>query len=163
MELTGRLNSCKVPLDGLESPERHRQSLVGEVSETVGVGLEAPVDLVEGPDLRRWLHRAGPHRLPGLARIWLAKARLERARWARDPEPVLRLLARLRGELRREHPLSQEELAVDGRDLISLGLKPGPEFGEILGSLMEQVLEDPSLNQRDRLLRAVEAWLAREG
>ena len=34
MELTGRLNSCKVPLDGLESPERHRQSLVGEVSET---------------------------------------------------------------------------------------------------------------------------------
>ena len=40
-----------------------------------------------------------------------------------------------------------------------MGLRPGPEFGEILGSLMVQVLDDPALNERDRLLELVEARL----
>jgi tRNA nucleotidyltransferase/poly(A) polymerase len=142
---------------------RFSNAEIRDVSELVGVGLEPPLGLEDGPALRRWLHRAGPQRLPILARIWLAKARLDQARWDRPPEPVLEIISRLRGELRKGPPLLPEELAVNGRDLISLGLRPGPEFGVILGFLLEQVLEDPSLNQRERLLKLVEARLDREG
>jgi tRNA nucleotidyltransferase (CCA-adding enzyme) len=58
--------------------------------------------------------------------------------------------------------LRTEDLAVDGRDLIALGLKPGPRFGRILDALMERVLEDPGLNRRASLLALVEEGLDRE-
>jgi len=43
-------------------------------------------------------------------------------------------------------------LAVDGHDLLVLGVPPGPRVGEALDYLLERVLDDPSLNTRDRLL-----------
>jgi tRNA nucleotidyltransferase (CCA-adding enzyme) len=54
------------------------------------------------------------------------------------------------------------ELALDGRDLIALGLKPSPRFGTILEGLMQRVLGDPSLNRRDRLLSLVELEIGEE-
>ena len=58
-------------------------------------------------------------------------------------------------------PLSVGELALDGRDLIALGLKPGPAFGRILDALLDWVLEDPDRNEADRL-RARVAELAED-
>lgn len=46
-----------------------------------------------------------------------------------------------------------KDLAIDGRDLIKDGMEPGPQMGQILSSLTEQVIEDPTLNDRDTLLR----------
>jgi tRNA nucleotidyltransferase (CCA-adding enzyme) len=82
---------------------------------------------------------------------------LDRLHWQADPSPVLDLLHRLRAELRAGIPLRVEDLALNGRDLIALGLKPGPRFGEILEDLMDRVLQDPSLNTRDRLEELVES------
>jgi hypothetical protein len=36
-----------------------------------------------------------------------------------------------------------------------LGLKPGRKVGEALGYLLERVLEDQALNERDKLLALV--------
>jgi tRNA nucleotidyltransferase (CCA-adding enzyme) len=52
---------------------------------------------------------------------------------------------------KRGDPLTRAELAVNGRDLESLGLK-GKRIGEMLGVLLERVLEDPGANSRERLL-----------
>ena len=38
-----------------------------------------------------------------------------------------------------------------GDDLLALGLR-GPEVGRILDTLLERVLDDPALNERERLL-----------
>jgi len=135
---------------------RYSNAEVREVSELVGIGAEPPLDLSDPPGLRRWLHRADPDRLRSFGRIWLGKARLDQLRWGMDPAPVLDLLRRLRGELLGRPPFRLEELALNGRDLIALGLKPSPRFGEILAHLMDQVLEDPNLNTRGRLLALVE-------
>jgi len=43
-------------------------------------------------------------------------------------------------------------LAVNGRDLIAIGFKEGPELGSILSALHEEVLDDPNLNQKETLL-----------
>ncbi|MCO6430483.1 MAG: HD domain-containing protein [Deltaproteobacteria bacterium] len=43
-------------------------------------------------------------------------------------------------------------LAVDGNDLIALGIKPGPALGRILKALESVVIEDPELNVKDLLL-----------
>lgn len=45
------------------------------------------------------------------------------------------------------------DLAIGGRDLIDeLKLTPGPQLGEILRALLEEVVEDPKRNRRDALL-----------
>ena len=134
---------------------RFSNARVREITELIGMGLEPPLDLSDPPGLRRWLHRAGPDRLRSFGRIWLGKARLDRIRWGEDPGPVLDLLRRFRGELLGRPPLRVEELALNGRDLIAWGLEPSPRFGEILDHLMDRVLEDPSLNTRDRLMELV--------
>ncbi len=141
---------------------RFSNAEVREVTELIGVGPEPPVHLVSPPDLRAWLHHADPSRLPSFLRIWLGKAKLDVARWNRDPGPVLALVGRLRTQVQAQPPLRTEDLAVDGRDLIAFGLKPGPEFGRILDTLMERVLEDPSLNEPDTLMALVEKDLAGE-
>jgi tRNA nucleotidyltransferase (CCA-adding enzyme) len=58
-------------------------------------------------------------------------------------------------ELGSPHRLS--DLAVDGTDLIELGYTPGPELGRALSELLDEVVEEPSLNRRETLLaRAAE-------
>ena len=52
------------------------------------------------------------------------------------------------------------DLAIGGKDLIELGLKPGPLFGEILEHLKDRILDDPSRNNRDWLIGEVKRYLA---
>lgn len=49
--------------------------------------------------------------------------------------------------------LSIKDLAINGGDLKELGIKPGPEMGEILKTLLAEVLGHPSNNQKDILLK----------
>ena len=62
----------------------------------------------------------------------------------------------MRAVLRSCPPLVVGDLAIDGRDLIALGLKPGPVFRDVLQQLLDWVLEEPSRNERDGLLLRAE-------
>lgn len=49
--------------------------------------------------------------------------------------------------------ISTNQLAISGHDIMTeLGLKPGKEVGDILRSLLERVIDDPGLNEREALL-----------
>jgi tRNA nucleotidyltransferase/poly(A) polymerase len=55
---------------------------------------------------------------------------------------------------------SVKDLAIDGRALMQdLGMKPGPDLGRILKALLEEVVDDPSKNQREALLERARALL----
>lgn len=56
------------------------------------------------------------------------------------------------GILERGECTSLKGLAVNGRDLIELGVKRGAEVGEGLEMLLYKVLENPNLNERETLL-----------
>jgi len=61
---------------------------------------------------------------------------------------------RIEGVLAARQALTLSDLKIRGEDVMrELGLPPGPRVGEVLGWLLEQVVEEPSLNERDRLLR----------
>ena len=51
----------------------------------------------------------------------------------------------------RRDPLTRGDLAVSGRDLQALGAQ-GPRVGELLVTLLDRVLDDPALNERETLL-----------
>ncbi len=53
-------------------------------------------------------------------------------------------------------PISVKMLKVDGEDIMdALRVPPGPKVGLILNTLLAEVLDDPTLNQRDLLLGRV--------
>lgn len=101
------------------------------------------------PVLRRWIRLVGPEFLPDLFRLRIAHLRAR-------PSPTreaahLALIRQVRRMLRAAPPLELADLAIGGAELRELGIPAGPLYGEILRDLLEQVLDDPSLNTRDRL------------
>ncbi|MCR5234469.1 MAG: CCA tRNA nucleotidyltransferase [Lachnospiraceae bacterium] len=48
--------------------------------------------------------------------------------------------------------LSIKELAVSGSDLIAAGIKPGPQLGDILDEMLNEVLDEPSHNTNEWLM-----------
>lgn len=135
---------------------RFSNAEIRKVTALLGVGLEPPLHLKSPAGIRHWFFRAGPERFRDFVRIWTAKARVDQLRLGRDSAPVVDLIRRMRGELAKAPPLNLEDLAVNGRDLIAIGLKPGPHFSDILDGLMEKVLDDPGINSKERLLSLLE-------
>ncbi len=52
--------------------------------------------------------------------------------------------------------LSLKDLAVNGQDLIAIGVPAGKEIGRILQELFQTVLDDPAMNTRNKLLNVAE-------
>jgi tRNA nucleotidyltransferase (CCA-adding enzyme) len=100
--------------------------------------------------VRRWIRRVGEENVWDLYRIHLADWRGNPKRG--DPEPLVAMYRRVRAALREEHALKRADLAIDGRDLMALGIEAGPAVGEILEALLQRVVEEPSLNTRERLV-----------
>ena len=55
--------------------------------------------------------------------------------------------------------VSLKQLAVNGKDLIALGAKPGKQIGELLELLLKQVLLQPQKNDKEILLECVRQFL----
>ena len=55
--------------------------------------------------------------------------------------------------LARKDAVTLKDLAISGNDLIAEGMPPGRQIGETLSALLERVLDDPSLNTREILLK----------
>lgn len=72
---------------------------------------------------------------------------------ADDPEikKISNLYLRAQQIMRNRDPLSAGELAVNGDDLMAMGFR-GKEIGSILAALLKEVLVNPSLNNREKLL-----------
>jgi tRNA nucleotidyltransferase (CCA-adding enzyme) len=57
-------------------------------------------------------------------------------------------------------PMDVTDLAINGHDLMeSLGMKPGPQLGEVIQHLFELVLEKPELNTKEQLIGAAKTKL----
>ncbi|HET6486561.1 MAG TPA: CCA tRNA nucleotidyltransferase [Spirochaetia bacterium] len=75
----------------------------------------------------------------------------------RFPEGLSQFAQRVEEVQRGSRAFTLRDLAASGTDLMErLGLRPGPEVGILLNELLETVLEDPSLNERERLLQIAE-------
>jgi putative nucleotidyltransferase with HDIG domain len=101
--------------------------------------------------VRRFVIRAGEENLSCL--FALRRADIY-GMAGREPkwDTLLPLHNRIEEVLARGRALSLKDLAVSGGDLMSLGIPAGKTIGVILKELLEAVLEDPSLNTREKLL-----------
>ena len=98
---------------------------------------------------RRCLSRHGLERMERLTDLQMADFGGETGE--NDLEKWLELLRALD---QREGAMTLKTLAVSGRDLMALGIAPGPGLGVILNGLLERVLSGELPNDRAELLRA---------
>ncbi len=64
-------------------------------------------------------------------------------------ENIIKIYNKIKAD---SHCLSKKDMAVNGYDLISIGMKPGRELNDMLNYLLECVLENPELNDRQKLI-----------
>ena len=95
------------------------------------------------PEVRRWLAQTGEYAADLLALLPAGTA-------PRSPLPEVAAAIRAAKD-----PLTLQDLAVNGNDLIAAGVRPGPDVGEVLQRLLGEVLEDPQRNTKGYLLSRV--------
>ena len=102
-------------------------------------------------DRRRWLSTVGPELVEPLGRLNTARARARRAVQACPADDSVAAWRGVQATRRRRPPLTLDDLAISGDDLITLGHTPGRKFGGALQSMLDSVLDDPALNTVEHL------------
>jgi hypothetical protein len=109
--------------------------------------------------IRRFIARVGEENLANVYRLRRADAY---ATAAVEPgiDFLLPLGDRVKKILEEKQAFSLKDHAVNGNDLIGMGIPPGKTIGIILGELLETVLDDPAQNTRETLLAIAERMKA---
>ncbi len=171
---------CAQPgYDGVrfEGHERHGEQLVrdlmvrlkfpNKVTETVGLfvrehGFDEGTDWSDGA-LRRFVARLGEGHLDPFF-TFLQANRSTRVDGEQRRQKVREMHIRLHRLLEQRPPLSPKALVLNGNQVMRvLGVGPSPAVGEATRFLMDQVLEDPSLNTPDRLTSLLQNWARSKG
>lgn len=129
---------------------RYPKDRTDRVSDLVKHHMFAPFDSEKGA--RKFLNRVEPHADDLLNLRWADQAAKGEGQDAFDDneyEVQRGLVDQVRQQ---QQPTDLSQLAINGQDLIEAGVPRGPEIGQILESLMGQVIGDPSINERDKLL-----------
>jgi tRNA nucleotidyltransferase (CCA-adding enzyme) len=105
--------------------------------------------------VRRFVNRVQAERISHL--FSLREADITSRGRGEDPEGETReLRIRIARVAAEDAALRVRDLAVSGADVMRvLGVGPGPVVGQVLTRLLERVLDDPTLNQRETLERLI--------
>lgn len=105
--------------------------------------------------MRRAVSKIGPRRMEDLLALQTGDAYGKNPKMLEQNLAKIRLTSKAVSEVMRQNcPLSIKDLAVDGNDLLSLGIAP-KEIGGHLSWLLDAVLEDPLKNKKNILLECV--------
>ena len=101
--------------------------------------------------VRRFIARVGKEHLDDLIRLRMADVYGTTGRVPNTTQYV-DLLDRISRVLEANEATSRTDLAVNGNDIIGLGLSKGRMIGVILDLLLEAVIDDPSMNKKELLI-----------
>jgi tRNA nucleotidyltransferase (CCA-adding enzyme) len=146
-------DAARRTLEGLRSSNRDTEFITHQVRQWHALGATIHASLAEVTDvlLRRWAAAIGRTHFNDFVRI-------ATARWMADGDafgaPIVAMYRRGTRIAFRD-PLTIADLAIDGGDLMEMGIPAGPEIGSTLRRMLDTVVEDPSRNQREVLLDLV--------
>ena len=110
--------------------------------------------------VRRFITRVGKENIDELIDLRIDDAEAISGRV--NPFMLVSLIERINKEYERNSALTLKDLKIKGDDLIREKIiNPSPAMGRILNTLLDEVIEDPQLNERESLLKRA-SELARE-
>ena len=105
--------------------------------------------------MRRLVMQAGEARLRDLLTVQRCDALAHAPAYRGRVQACDRLEALARELLSQPPCFTVKDLAIDGNDLLALGVPRGPELGRTLNALLEAVLDGRVPNEREALLGEV--------
>ncbi len=103
--------------------------------------------------LKNQLMRVGEERIFQLAE--LKKADMKCKNGKRDTSIIDERVERIKEIIKNKEPYHKNHLKLNGNDIISLGFSRGEIIGEIFDYLLEEVLEHPEYNTKEKLIELV--------
>jgi len=107
--------------------------------------------------VKRFINRIGIENIDDLFELQIAD--IKGCKPPHNFDSVFNLKNKVQEVLNAQQPLSIKDLDINGNDLIALGIRPSKEMGDILNTLLEMVLENPELNNKEILLKLVEKMI----
>ena len=103
-------------------------------------------------NVRRAMNRIGVDLFPYYLAVRMADAKAQSPYMRREKiENIVAMRELYQEALRKEECVTLRQLAVSGRDLMDMGMKPGRELGSMLAELLEYVIDDPERNRKEIL------------
>lgn len=103
--------------------------------------------------VKRWLNKIGEEQFRRLLNLCRADIKAQDQKYIKDRIQKVNEIEILLGEvLSEESCFTMKDLAVNGRDLISIGYKPGKEMGDVLNTLLQMVINEEVINDKEILL-----------
>lgn len=125
------------------------------------------IDWRDGQDSSNWSDAAirrlikkvgGEEQIENLFKLRIADA-ISNPKSSFNPIELNLLEERISVVREQDMALEISDLNISGDDLIALGVKKGPEVGKILNELLEEVIENPSMNNKDQLIKLAKEYL----
>ena len=105
-----------------------------------------------GKSVRKWLNRVGEENFKFLLEIRMADADAQAiVDFEETVDLVDNIYAVLAEVLASKQAFTLKDLAINGNDLLEMGVLPSRVMGEILNTLLQAVIENPDLNDKDNL------------
>lgn len=103
--------------------------------------------------IRRAISRIGVDVIPDLLKVKRADClgqslykREEKLKYIDDFEKTYEII------LQKNQCVQKKDMAINGRDLIELGMAQGKELGRVLDELFNMIIEEPDLNTKEKLI-----------
>ncbi|MBA4510070.1 HD domain-containing protein [Clostridium sporogenes] len=108
------------------------------------------------PNIKKFINKVGIDNLDDLFELQIADIKGS-AKEYHSFDNVLNLKIKCEKILSEKQPLTIKDLDIDGHDLMELGIKQGKEIGIVLNKLLDIILENPNLNNKEDLIKIVES------
>lgn len=109
--------------------------------------------------IRRMIIRVGGHeQIDNLIKLRIADA-ASNPKSDFNPNDIEILSNRIADIRQKESLMSIADLEINGKDLIKLGFKEGPEMKKVLNDILEKVVDDIELNKKDKLIEIAKTYL----
>ncbi|KRU37040.1 putative polymerase A [Clostridium sporogenes] len=108
------------------------------------------------PSIKKFINKVGIDNLDDLFELQIADIKGS-AKEYHSFDNVLNLKIKCEKILSEKQPLTIKDLDIDGHDLMKLGIKQGKEIGIVLNKLLDIILENPNLNNKEDLIKIVES------
>ena len=110
--------------------------------------------------VRRMMNRIGTEDFADLIKVKQADLDAQSSYKREEKQEEVDTMKRLYEQIVKQNDCVRvADLAIDGKDLMELGVPQGPEMGKVLNCLLEKVMDDPSLNTKEKLTELADAIL----
>ena len=108
--------------------------------------------------IRKLLNLIGEELFRDLLKVKKADALAQNPIYFKEKEEkLLEIEKKLNEVIQQNECFSIKDLKINGKDLIALGIAPGKNIGIILNDILEKVMENPKLNNKEELIKLVKS------